>query len=292
MGMNFFKTTFLLTLLTLLLVGFGQMLGGQQGMMVALMFSLAMNLGAYWFSDKMVLSFYRAQPLSEQDAPEVHALLQEICSAANLPFPKVYLIPSAQPNAFATGRNPQHAVVAVTEGILQQLGAEELQGVLAHEMGHVQHRDILISTIAASLAGALSMLVSMARYAFMFGGSQPRSRDDRGGGGQHPLGLLVAVILMPIAAALIQLAVSRSREYAADEWGGKMCGNPLYLASALRKLEAASKTLPLRGAAEATAHLFIVNPLRGNPWAGLFSTHPPMEERIARLEEAARAMGL
>jgi len=291
MGWNFFKTAFLLTLLTLLLAAFGGAVGGEQGMTFALMFSLAMNLVAYWFSGRMVLSYYRAEPLTVGQAPEVYALLQEICTDANLPLPKLYLIPSAQPNAFATGRDPAHAVVAVTEGLLKNLGPEELKGVLAHEMGHVRNRDILIATLAASLAGALSMLASMARYAFMFGSSQPRGHDDRKQGG-HPLGLLLSAFLIPIAAALIQMAVSRRREYAADEWGGKICGNPLYLASALRKLEAASKTLPLRQAAEATAHLFIVNPLRPGGWSGLFSTHPPIEERIARLEELARGMGL
>ncbi|MBP9865228.1 MAG: zinc metalloprotease HtpX [Candidatus Omnitrophica bacterium] len=291
MGLNFFKTAFLLTLLTLLLIVFGTAVGGEQGMTFAFLFSLAMNLGAYWFSDKMVLSYYRAEPLTVGQAPEVYALLQEICTDANLPLPKLYLIPSAQPNAFATGRNPARAVVAITEGLLKNLGSEELKGVLAHEMGHVRNRDILIATIAASLAGALSMLASMARYAFMFGSSQPRGRHDRKEGG-HPLGLLLSAILIPIAAALIQMSVSRGREYAADEWGGKICGNPLYLASALRKLEAASKTLQLRQAAEATAHLFIVNPLRPGGWSGLFSTHPPIEERIARLEELARGMGL
>lgn len=290
MTWNFFKTTLLLTLLTLLLIWFGSLAGGRQGMMAAFIISLVMNFGAYWFSDKMVLAYYRAQPLSEQEAPEVHALVQEICTAANLPFPRLYLIPSAQPNAFATGRDPQHAVVAVTEGILQRLGPEELQGVLAHEMGHVRNRDILISSIAASLAGALSMLASMARYAFIFGGASQRGREGRSGG--HPLGLLIGAILIPIAAALIQMAVSRSREYAADRWGGAICGNPLYLASALRKLDDASKSTRMPQAAEATAHLFIVSPLRGSAWAGLFSTHPPMEERIARLEEQARQMGL
>jgi len=291
MGWNFFKTAFLLTLLTLLLIAFGGAVGGEQGMMFALLFSLAMNLGAYWFSDKMVLRTYRAELLSVGQAPEVYALLQEICTDANLPLPKLYLIPSAQPNAFATGRDPAHAVVAITEGLLKSLGLEELKGVLAHELGHVRNRDILIATIAASLAGALSMLASMARYAFMFGSSQPRGRDGEKEGG-HPLGLLVSSILIPIAAVLIQMAVSRGREYAADEWGGKICGNPLYLASALRKLEAASKNLPLRQVSEATAHLFIVNPLRPGGWSGLFSTHPPIEERIARLEELARGMGI
>lgn len=291
MGLNFFKTVFLLTLLTLLLVSFGGAVGGEQGMAFAVLLSLLMNLSAYGFSDKMVLRYYRAEPLSVGQAPEVYALLQEICTDANLPLPKVCLIPSAQPNALATGRDPAHAVVAITEGLLKSLGAEELKGVLAHELGHVRNRDILIATIAASLAGALSMLASMARYAFMFGGSQPRGRDDRRDGG-HPLGLLLSAILIPVAAALIQMAVSRDREYAADAWGGKICGNPLYLANALRKLEAASKTLPLRQAAEATAHLFIVNPLRPGGWSALFSTHPPIEERIARLEELARGMGI
>lgn len=290
MGTHFFKTAFLLTLLTLLLAAFGGAVGGREGMILALLVSLSMNLAAYWFSDKMVLNYYRAQPLSVGQAPEVYALLQEICEDANLPLPKLYLIPSAQPNAFATGRDPMHAAVAITEGLLNKLGPEELKGVLAHEMGHVRNRDILIATVAASLAGALSMLAGMARYAFMFGNAPSRGRNGEREGG-HPLGMFVSALLMPIAAALIQMAVSRGREYAADAWGGKICGNPLYLASALRKLEASSKTMPLRQADEATAHLFIINPLRSGGWSGLFRTHPPIEERIARLEELARGMG-
>ena len=290
MKWNFLKTAVLLTLLTLLFVFFGNWLGGEQGAFLAFLFSLAINFGAYWFSGTMVLSFYRAQPLPEEEAPEIYAILRELCTAGNLPFPKVYLIPAAQPNAFATGRDPDHAVVAVTAGILKCLGLEELKGVLAHELGHGQHRDILISTIAASLAGALSMLASMARYAFIFGGGESRERDDRRGG--HPLGLLVAAVLIPIAAALIQMAVSRSREYDADSWGGQMCGNPLYLASALRKIDALVRTTTFGTVSEATAHLFIVNPLRGGMWDNLFSTHPPIEERIVRLEEEARKMGL
>jgi heat shock protein HtpX len=281
---NILKTTFLLTGLTLLLLFFGQVIGGQSGMQMAFIFALIMNFGAYWFSDKMVLSMYRAQPITESEAPEIYGIVSELARDARLPMPRVYMIPSAAPNAFATGRNPNNAVVAVTQGILEILNHEELKGVLAHELGHVRNRDILVSTIAATIAGAIAMLAQMTRFAFMFGGG----RRDEEGRGMNPLALLVMSIVIPIAATLIQLAVSRSREYGADETGGHLCGNPLYLASALRKLEAASKQIPMRGVEPTTAHLFIVNPLTADGFAKLFSTHPPVEERIARLEEMAR----
>ena len=282
--MNLFKTAFLLTALTLLLMFVGGALGGQQGMMMAFVFASVMNLGAYWFSDKIVLAMYRAQPLEESGAPSIYRIVRELTQKAGMPMPRIYRIPSPAPNAFATGRNPSHAVVAVTDGILQLLSDDELKGVLGHELSHVQHRDILISSIAATIAGAISMLTSMARWTLMFGGGRRDEREDHG----NPLVLLVMVILAPIAAALIQLAVSRSREFDADEGGAHLCEHPLYLASALRKLELASQRIPMVEANPTTAHLFIVNPLRGGGILKLFSTHPPLEERIARLEQMAR----
>ncbi len=281
---NMIKTTFLLAALTLLLVFLGGLMGGRSGMMSAFIFACLMNFGAYWFSDKIVLAMYRAQPLAEQEASQVFRIVRELADKSQIPMPRIFLIPSATPNAFATGRDPKHAVVAVTQGILDLLGEEELKGVLAHELAHVLHRDILISSIAATLAGAISM---MARWALFFGGG--RRQEERQ---SNPLVLILSLILIPIAAALIQLAVSRSREYHADEEGGLLCGNPLYLASALEKLEAGSKRLPMRDANPATSHLFIVNPLRGDGFTKLFSTHPPIEERIARLEKLAREKGL
>ena len=283
--MNFFKTVFLLTALTLLLIFFGGTIGGQQGMTYAFIFACVMNLGAYWFSDKLVLASYRARPLPEEEAPPVHRIVEELAASAKMPKPGIYLIPSQTPNAFATGRNPRHAVVAVTQGILGLLSDEELKGVLGHELSHVRHRDILISSIAATIAGAISMLSSMARWALMFGGSR---RDRREEGGANPLVLLVMAIVAPIAALLIQLAVSRSREYDADKGGAELSGNPLSLASALKKLEVGVQRIPMMEATPTTAHLFIVNPLRAGALAKLFSTHPPIEERIERLERMAR----
>lgn len=282
---NVFKTTLLLTSLTLLLLWFGQAIGGRAGLQSAFLFALLMNFGAYWFSDKLVLSMYRAQEVAEADAPELYAIVRGLAADAKMPMPKIYVIPNAAPNAFATGRDPNHAVVAVTAGIMDILNAEELKGVLAHELGHVRNRDILVSTIAATLAGAISMIAQMARWAFMFGGGR---RDDENGRSGNPLALLIMSIVVPIAAMLIQLAVSRSREFSADESGAHLCGNPLYLASALKKLEAASKQIPMNGVEPTNAHLFIVNPLHGVNFASLFSTHPPIEERIARLEAMAR----
>lgn len=284
---NVVKTFLFLTLLTLLFVFLGQLIGGQEGALIAFIFACVMNFGAYWFSDKIVLSMYHAQEISESSFPEIFSIVHQLCEEKKLPLPKIYLIPSAAPNAFATGRNPHHAVIAVTQGILDLLGDEELKGVLAHELAHIQHRDILIATLAATFAGAISMLASMARWSLMFGGGRSNDRE----GHQNPLGLIFMVILIPIAATIIQLAVSRSREYHADEEGGQWCGNPLYLASALRKLDLGSKRLPMRNAEPATAHLFIVNPLHGGGLMNLFSTHPPIEERIARLEKMARENG-
>lgn len=277
------KTTLLLGGLTLLFIFFGKAIGGPDGAMAAFLFACVMNFFAYWFSDKLVLSMYRAQQIREEDAPELFAIVKELARDAGIPVPPVYLIPSASPNAFATGRNPSHAAVAVTQGIVELLTKEEMKGVLAHELSHVKNRDILISSIAATLAGAIAMLANMVRWSFMFGGS----RDDRERG-NNPIVLLLMAILLPLAASLIQLAVSRSREYGADETGASLCGEPLYLASALRKLEKGAKAVPLQAAQPATAHLFIMNPLTGGALMNLFSTHPPVEERIARLEKMAR----
>jgi len=279
--MNTMKTTLLLTLLTVLLVMAGGALGGQSGMLLALVFAGVMNFVSYWFSDKIVLTMYRAKEVSEMESPEFYGLVRQLTMKAGLPMPKVYIIPSETPNAFATGRNPEHAAVAATSGILRILSREELMGVMAHELAHVKHRDILISTVAATVAGAITYLAHMAQWAAIFGG---RDRDDEGGG---ILGLLVMAIVAPLAAMLIQMAISRSREYEADKGGAAISGNPLYLASALRKLDSANRQLPMREATPASAHMFIVNPLSGGGIASLFSTHPPMEERVRRLEEMA-----
>lgn len=275
---NFVKTTFLLVTLTLLVVWCGSLLGGQQGMVFAFWFAVIMNFSAWWFSDKIVLAMHRAQPLSENEAPEIFEIVRRLSAKAHIPMPAIYLIPSAAANAFATGRGPGHAVIAVTHGIVKLLNKEELEGVLAHEISHILNRDILISSIVATLAGTLSMLASMFRWSVFLGGE----RDHREGG--NPLGLLLVSLIMPFVAMLIQLAIARSREYGADERGARLSENPLYLASALKRLDAASKQRPLRGAEPAAAHLFIVNPLFGKGLDTLFSTHPATEDRIARLE--------
>ncbi|MFQ5579136.1 MAG: zinc metalloprotease HtpX [Nitrospiria bacterium] len=282
--MNTMKTTFLLTLMTLLMIFAGQALGGQGGAIFAFILALVMNGVSYWYSDKIVLKMYRAQPVTEAEAPMVYGIVADLAMRANIPMPKVYVINNATPNAFATGRNPSHAAVAVTTGIVQILNREELTGVLAHELAHVVHRDILIGSIAATVAGAISMLANMAQWAMMFGGFGGRSYDDEGGGGF--LGMIVMMIVAPVAAMLIQMAISRSREFAADAGGAKLCGNPLWLSEALRKLENANRRVPM-AANPATAHMFIVSPLRGGGMRSLFSTHPPMEERVARLEGMA-----
>jgi len=281
---NVFKTALLLAVLTIMLVLLGGAIGGRQGMMVAFFFALAMNFFSYWFSDKIVLAMYGARPITEAEAPRLHANVRRLALRAQIPMPPVYLIPTDTPNAFATGRNPEHAAVAVTEGILRILNDEELEGVLAHELSHVKNRDILISTIAATLAGAITMLAHMAQYAAMFGGAR-RDSEDEGGGG-NPIALIFMAILAPIAAMLVQLAVSRSREYQADATGAAIAGKPWGLASALEKLQVAQQVAPME-ANPATAHLFIVNPLSGRSLMNLFSTHPPMEERIARLRAMA-----
>lgn len=275
--MNTFKTVFLLTALTLLLVGIGQLLGGNQGALIALLFAGVLNFFSYWFSDKLVLLTYRAQPLERNQAPELYSVVERLTRQAGLPMPKVYIIPSESPNAFATGRNPSHASVAVTQGILRILDREELEGVLAHELAHVRHRDILIGSIVATVAGAITLLARMAQFAAIFGGSG--SRDDREG--SNPIALLALAVVAPLAALVIQLAISRSREFSADAGGAQISHNPLGLASALGKLERGARALPMP-ANPSSAHVFIVNPLRGGALAKLFSTHPPTEERIAR----------
>ncbi len=273
--MNTMRTVMLMTLLTLVLVGAGGAVGGQGGAAIALVLAGVMNLGTYWFSDKVVIKMYKGQLV---ESGPLYDVVAELCQQNNLTMPRVYSLPQPTPNAFATGRNPQHAVVAATEGILQILSREELKGVMAHELAHVQNRDILIGSIAATIAGAISYLAHMAQWAMIFGGG-----DDEEG--SNPIAMIGMMILAPIAAMLVQMAISRSREYAADATGARYCGNPHSLAGALRKLESANKQLPMPRVNEATAHMFIVNPLSGQKLAALFSTHPPMEERIRRLEE-------
>ena len=275
---NVFKTGLLLAVLTAMLVLAGAAIGGERGMVIAFVLALAMNFFSYWFSDKIVLSMYGARPVDEATAPALHAMVRRLATRAGIPMPKLYLIASDTPNAFATGRNPQHAAVAVTEGIMRILDEEELEGVLAHELSHVTNRDVLVSTIAATLAGAITYLAHMAQWAAIFGG---RSQDDEEGGG-NPLVMMLFAILAPIAALLVQMAVSRAREFHADATGARLAGQPWPLAKALEKLEVASHMRPMP-ANPATAHLFIVNPLTGQSLMRLFSTHPPTEERIARL---------
>ncbi len=281
--MNQFKTFVLMLVLTGLFILVGTAIGGRNGAVYAFVFAALMNFFAYWFSDKIVLRMYGAQPVSQSEAPELYQIVGELVNKASLPMPKVYIIESDTPNAFATGRNPEHAAVAVTSGILSILSKEELMGVIGHELSHIQHRDILISTVAATIAGAISMLASMARWGAIFGVG--RSDDEEGGGG-NILFVLLFTMVASIAAMLIQMAISRSREYLADE-GGAHLSHPLSLARALGKLEVAAQRIPM-DANPSTAHMFIVNPLRGGGVLSLFSTHPPIEERIAKLEEMAR----
>ena len=277
---NNFKTTLLLALLTVLLVLMGSAIGGQSGMVIAFFIALAMNFASYWYSDKIVLKMYRAKEITEHDDPAFYHMVKRLSLRAGLPMPKVYRIPSQSPNAFATGRNPEHAAVAATDGILQILSPDELEGVMAHELAHVRNRDILVGTVAATLAGAIAMLGNMLQWAAIFGGGQDQDGEEGGG----MAGALVMAFVAPLCAVLIQMGVSRSREYLADETGALISGRPLALASALRKLHQASKSLPMHEARPATAHMFIVNPLAGKALVKWFSTHPPMEERIARLE--------
>jgi heat shock protein HtpX len=286
---NILKTTFLLSLLTILLVFMGGAVGGKGGMMVAFLIAAAMNFGSYWFSDKIVLKMYNAQEITREVHPSFYGMIERLAARAGLPMPKVYIIPDDSPNAFATGRNPDNAAVAATEGILRILTPDELEGVMAHELAHVKNRDILISTIAATFAGAISMIGNMLQWGAMFGAG--RSNDDEGGGIGSMVGSLAMAIIAPIAAMLIQMAVSRSREYMADASGAEICGRPLALAGALSKLHNASQAIPMHDVKPATAHMFIVNPLTGSGMMSLFSTHPPMEERIARLQSmTARAL--
>jgi heat shock protein HtpX len=286
--MGFLKTTVLLAALTGLIMLIGGMVGGRSGLQIAFVFAIAMNFFSYWFSDKMVLRAYGAQPLDASSAPELYSIVSELAQSAGIPTPRLYMIDSDTPNAFATGRNPRHAAVAVTRGIMRLCTREELKGVLGHELSHVLNRDILISSVAATLAGVIMMIGSMARWGAMFGGFGGREDGERGNG---LIELIVMAVLAPLAATMIQLAISRTREYAADASGARLAHNPLLLANALRKLETANERMPLADATPATAHLFIVNPLSGGLFSRLFSTHPPLEERIRRLEEMARQGG-
>ncbi len=286
--MNIFKTFILMALLTGLMVAVGGAVGGSSGAMIMLVISIGMNFFSYWFSDSIVLKSYNAREISEADSPQLWNIVAKLAKNAELPMPRVYIIDTDVPNAFATGRNPDHAAVAVTTGIMKALDYNEISGVLGHELAHVKHRDILIGTIAASMAGVISMIANIVQWGAIFG---TRSDDDRGG----IIGLLATIILAPIAATLIQLAVSRSREYDADKTGGEICGNPMYLASALEKIEYyAQHSAPMPQAGTATAHMFIINPLENSKKAlkNLFSTHPATDDRIAHLREQARDMHL
>jgi len=269
--------------MTLLLMLVGSALGGRSGMIIAFGMAVVMNFGTYWFSDKIVLRMYGAQPVSESEAPELYSIVRTLVQKAGLPMPKVYIIPEETPNAFATGRNPEHAVVAVTHGIMRILSREELAGVVAHELAHIKHRDMLTGTIVATIAGAISMLAQMAQWAMIFGGR----RDDNEEGTSPVVGI-VMMIVAPIAAMLVQMAISRTREYEADKGGAQIAGNPGGLANALLKLERGSQIVPMTDAKPATAHMFIVNPLTGGGLMNLFSTHPPIAERVKRLNEMVR----
>lgn len=276
---NTMKTTFLMTGLIGVFLIFGQILGGNGGMMIAFIFAVVMNFGMYWFSDKIVLKRYGAEEVSESEAPDLHRVVGRLAEKSGIPKPGIYYIDSENPNAFATGRGPSHAAIAVTRGLVQMLEEDELEGVLAHELSHVINRDTLVSTIAATFAGAIAMLATMARWGAIFGG---RGRDN------NIFVVLAMSIIAPLAAGVIQMAVSRSREYKADESGARLCGKPMALARALQKLERGSQARPMERASQQTAHLFIVNPLSGEKFQSLFSTHPSVEDRVARLEELAR----
>jgi heat shock protein HtpX len=281
--MNRLKTFILLATLTALLMWAGQALGGASGLWFALAVAAAMNLGAYWFADRIVLRMYNAQEVSPVASPDLYAMVRDLAMRADLPMPKVYLIPEDAPNAFATGRNPQNGIVAVTEGLLRMLDRREVAAVIAHELGHIKHRDTLIMSVAATLSGALSMLANAAVWGSLFGGQQ--SAEDEEGGG--PLAGLLGVLIAPLAATLVQMSISRSREFLADEAAVRYTGNPLALAGALRKIEARSQQIPMESGSPATAHLFIHNPFSAEGLASLFSTHPPIGQRVARLEAMA-----
>ena len=283
---NQIRTTILLAVMTALILWVGQFLGGRQGMFIALIFAAGMNFFSYWYSDKLVLKMYRAREVTPAQAPELYETVQRLTQRAGLPMPRLYVIPQQTPNAFATGRNPEHSVVAVTEGLLSIMEQDEVAGVLAHELAHVKNRDILIGSIAATMAGAIMVLASMARWSAIFGGGG--SNDEEGGGGF--IGLIAMSIIAPMAAMIIQMAISRSREYLADATGASFVGNPEGLARALEKLGAYSKRLPMN-ANPSTAHMFIVNPLSGKSLMSLFSTHPPLDERIARLRGSRPSRG-
>jgi heat shock protein HtpX len=282
--MNTVKTIGLMVFMTLLLVFVGAAIGGRGGMVMAFAIAVIMNFGAYWFSDKIVLRMYKAQPVTEAQAPELYAIVRTLVQKAGMPMPTVYIIPDETPNAFATGRNPEHAVVAVTQGIMRLLSREELSGVIAHELAHIKHRDMLTGTIVATIAGAISMLAQMAQWAMIFGGGR-RDNDDEGG---SPIAALVMMIVAPIAAMLVQMAISRTREFEADRGGAQIAGHPSGLANALLKLERGAQVVPMHDAKPATAHMFIVNPLTGGGLLKLFSTHPPIAERVKKLNEMTR----
>lgn len=280
---NRIRTTFLLAVLTVMIVGIGKMLGGNGGMVIALVIAGAVNFFSYWYSDKIVLRMYRAHEVGREEAPELYEIVEHLCSRAGLPVPRLCIIPQQAPNAFATGRNPEHAVVAVTEGLLRYMDRREIAGVIAHELGHVKNRDILIGSIAATLAGAIMLIANFARWAAIFGGM---SRDEGEGGGGI-IGLLAMSIIAPVAALLVQTAVSRSREYLADSTSAQITGNPEWLAAALEKLDTYTKKIPME-VNPSTAHMFIASPVSGRGVMHLFSTHPPIADRIARLRGISR----
>lgn len=284
MQKNFLRVIGLLVTFMFLMILAGHVLGGRGGMAVAFLFACLMNLGFYWFSDRIVLAAHRAQPLTEEEAPEVFDIARKLSAKAGIPMPRLYMLPSASANAFAAGRDPEHAVIALTHGLVGLLNKEELSGVLGHELSHVLNRDILLSSIVAILAGVLSMIASMFRWSFFWGGE----RDDRDR--DNPLPFLLFAAVMPVVAALVRLTISRSREYVADKRGAELCGGPSYLVSALKKIEMTSQRLRLRDAVPATAHLFIMNPLPGKGWPALFSTHPSVEDRMARLQSMAKSV--
>jgi heat shock protein HtpX len=283
--MSIFKTGLLMAVLTVLLLLVGSVIGGQNGMVIAFVFAVLMNFGTYWFSDKIVIAMYRAEKVGPNDAPEIYRMVEKLAQKANLPMPKVYIVPSDIANAFATGRDPKHAVVAVTSGIMNSLSADEIEGVLGHELAHVKNRDTLLSAVAATMAGAITMIASMARWAAIFGGLRGND-DDEGGGGI--IGFIFLAILAPIAALLLQLAISRTREYKADRDGATISGAPLSLAHALKRMESVAQNKPLNAGNPSFSNMFIVNPFKRGGLASILSTHPPIQKRIERLEAMAR----